>query len=697
MNELLNRLKAHDDAEQGQIILLLAFAMIGLLVAMGLSIDAGFLYARKTQLDRAIEAAALAGVVRLDDPDVKGEDYDSRLSSANVRGMQLLAANRVLVDSTPGIDCDSVDWTTDDYCGKTMAGSVPGSVRYHAEARWEVPTFFMGIMGFAEIPLQSASTAEYMPMVDIFASDTNQYGMLGLANQSMWGRNICTSRGDAYSPLHGNAEKVTDTNDQYGEINGVYTYRVVVPAGYFDKYPSGVRIELYDPDGGNVPDAWMSTTGYRRNGTPFTATCPYGRGEGCTVKTGDSEIPYWFQRMDETEGSSTSCGGTNNNQNYNNSLVFRLFYYSQETDGSLQEVDLAFYLGKLWVSTTDPTNPSGNHPTHYPNSSYTLNNNSASDLYAEARATDMMWVAPGIADADDRMPAFAAGTIPDGGGGTIAGLSSPAEPYVMTEDCETFRSYHYTADVVDASNHEYTAALACSSATNGDFLISEDELVDAYQTSPGVYEFFIQVSSAWGTGENDFDIWAGPSPRDKTEVAAPAYGNARQIYITNELADDNDEVHYADGVAVYAIGHMPMNMIADDAEDMPLAYLGAETTGQQMTVQLWDADTGTEPPIYFYFDSVPLSDWNACFGTVAQCEAQLNAAGVDDDDVNVVSTASQIPLSNAWSTWSFTIPSIEEEPYVNFPGGRLIANYNGGHTDNLTWNISLESRPFLVE
>jgi hypothetical protein len=313
-----------------------------------------------------------------------------------------------------------------------------------------------------------------------------------------------------------------------------------------------------------------------------------------------------------------------------------------------------------------------------------------------------MWVSPGVnppsdPDEDDRMPAFAAGTIPDDTPtGTISGLSSPQEPYVMTEVCSDFQSYHYRSwddGGIDASQHYYTTSTDCEG--NGDFLISEDELADAYQPMLGVYEFFLQVSSAWGTGENDFDIWAGPSPRDQAEGAAPANGNARHIYIVNKRDRDIDTVHYAHGVAIYAVGHMPMNMIAADREDIPIAYMGPETTGQQMTVQLWDADTQTEPPIYFYFDSVPVSDWNACFESTnpayQDCDDVLGSDAVISDD------PANIPRSDGWSTWTFTIPSIEEEPYVNFPGGRLIANYNGGHTDNFTWNISLESRPFLVE
>ena len=71
--------------ERGQILVLLALAMVGLLVAAGLATDAGILFVRRGQLDRAVDAAALAGVTRLN----SSTDAAQALQSANTRGQQL--------------------------------------------------------------------------------------------------------------------------------------------------------------------------------------------------------------------------------------------------------------------------------------------------------------------------------------------------------------------------------------------------------------------------------------------------------------------------------------------------------------------------------------------------------------------------------------------------------------------------------
>ena len=53
------------DDEQGQAIVIIAFAVIALVLFAGLALDAATIYAGQTKLKRAVDAAALAGVVEL--------------------------------------------------------------------------------------------------------------------------------------------------------------------------------------------------------------------------------------------------------------------------------------------------------------------------------------------------------------------------------------------------------------------------------------------------------------------------------------------------------------------------------------------------------------------------------------------------------------------------------------------------------
>jgi len=95
-------MKAHQcraNREEGQSIVILAMAMVGLLVFAGLAVDAGVIYVASVRLARAVDAGALAGVVEL--PYETGTDSaDGRapLTStalADTRAKQFLAANEI--------------------------------------------------------------------------------------------------------------------------------------------------------------------------------------------------------------------------------------------------------------------------------------------------------------------------------------------------------------------------------------------------------------------------------------------------------------------------------------------------------------------------------------------------------------------------------------------------------------------------
>src|SRR5947209_7982382 len=77
------------NAERGQMLVLVAFAMIGLAVATGLALDGGMLLLRKVQLNKAVDAAALAGVTKL----------NQGLDDANTQGQQIMSVNGIMTAS----------------------------------------------------------------------------------------------------------------------------------------------------------------------------------------------------------------------------------------------------------------------------------------------------------------------------------------------------------------------------------------------------------------------------------------------------------------------------------------------------------------------------------------------------------------------------------------------------------------------
>ncbi|HUV72826.1 MAG TPA: Tad domain-containing protein, partial [Anaerolineae bacterium] len=63
------RANPHRRDEQGQAIVVIAFALMALVLFAGLALDAATIYAGQSRLKRAVDAAALAGVIELPSTD----------------------------------------------------------------------------------------------------------------------------------------------------------------------------------------------------------------------------------------------------------------------------------------------------------------------------------------------------------------------------------------------------------------------------------------------------------------------------------------------------------------------------------------------------------------------------------------------------------------------------------------------------
>src|SRR5688572_14922100 len=82
--------RMHRKQESGQTIILMALALVGLLVSTGLAVDGAMLMVRKAQLDRSVDAAALAGVVKVGDVTSLTD-----LASVHAEGQIVMAANGI--------------------------------------------------------------------------------------------------------------------------------------------------------------------------------------------------------------------------------------------------------------------------------------------------------------------------------------------------------------------------------------------------------------------------------------------------------------------------------------------------------------------------------------------------------------------------------------------------------------------------
>jgi uncharacterized repeat protein (TIGR01451 family) len=309
-------------------------------------------------------------------------------------------------------------------------------------------TITMEFLGWDNSCGQGGGAGTCDPYVNLYASQAGTYGLERISNLSIFGPRICTAYGDAYTPLTYDNSGIP--NPWYGELNGVYPFRLYIPDGYESKAQSLtadqnggadtneiLRIEIWDPDCYNDPfpgNQFVITNTI--TGTLVTISNACGsndRREPCTPETGDSQNPYGFVRIDENRGGGSPPGNGDcafpsfYEAGFNTTTEYTLYYYFQRPDGGLERRDLARYTKGGTESDSD---------------------------------TDMLWVSPG-------------GSLP---------WDPPADA-------------DFTPDAGD-----------------GDFEIDlSTETPDIYvNPADGTRSLFLDVRGVEGASENGFDLWAGP-------------------------------------------------------------------------------------------------------------------------------------------------------------------------------------------
>jgi hypothetical protein len=420
------------EREEGQSLVILAMAMVGLLVFAGLAVDAGVIYVTSVRLSRAVDAAALAGVVEL--------PYEASLTSTNLadeRAQQFLAANEIW-------EIPDTDWFN-----SARQSGIFGTYRYAITATHQADLYFLPLVNIDHIRLRDSAAAEYNPLVNMYASQTGNYGLEQTSNLSIFGPDLCTDYGDPYTPRN---------SQWYDELDGVYHFQLNIPGNYEGaaedltrRYNHGadttdiLRVEIWDPDCYNRSNSTLTITN-TVSLLPVTASGPSSRKQPCiivlrdlTPPNNDPQNPFGFLRIDENRGHGAPPGdGTCNEPSsytaaYNTVTEYTLYYYRTRADGSLERRDLARYTKGGADSDSD---------------------------------TDMLWVSP-------------SGSLPD---------DPPADGWAGS-------SYGFTWDTGD-----------------GNFEIDLDSEVPSIYVNPadGTRNLFLDIRGVRGSSENGFDIWAGP-------------------------------------------------------------------------------------------------------------------------------------------------------------------------------------------
>ncbi len=635
--------------EQGQSIVLVTFMMIGLIAFVGIAVDVGFLFARRSQLSKAVDAAALAAVTEV--------EKISELTAADRKAGQFLGANlplsTVLTDTLPDLGVlhfQSDAWEDDDL----------GSFNYTITATWPVEQYFLKVIGRDFTRITASATAAYFPTTDIYASRRVEDGALASSNQAVFGPEICSRFGDPFSPFTPNwAESYLDSPNEYTGLHA-YNYRILIPPDYPHDI---IRVELFDPDSINRlnESATVTHTLPAINlGEPETETlsCSASDINPCIIDTGERRLglpaddvnSWWFIRIDENREAPCGNYGYYNPEG-NTQTQYDLYYLAQQNDGTIISIPLAQYIGQVGDNVRD----TGNHQT------------------------DMRWVSPGGRPAFDR-PAAVAAAWP--------GVDVPATPGIGIETFEVSLS-------TDLAN-----------------ILVDGETGNRY--------LYLDVTAISGASENGFEIWAGPPDYVDT---VPGEVNARNVHIIN-----NPGSHSSSGLTVFGQSNLPMNSnvgidsdcdSADrllippapecNAVDIPLLYVPPEFAGGTILVSLFDSDSGSQPPVTFYFDSIAEVDWSMRFAASSDANNDPDAAYWAVQGITDITGRCRLgSCQNVWVNPPYAIPIPILDPDLcqadpgnqnvctPFVGGRLVTRYIGGKDDTYGWMIRLQGLPFLV-
>jgi hypothetical protein len=641
--------------QKGQSIVLIALMMVAIIAFVGIAVDVGFIFARGSQLQSAIDSAALAGVVELSGWTPGNTTLEG---AARTKSAQFLNANNMPVSVTNSINITN----------NVRVNNTPlGATQYAVTATWPVETFFLKVIGFREpINLTRSATAAIFSLADIYVSRRVEDGVLSTSNQGIFGPSSCTHMGDPYSPV----------NSPWASGLYTYTYRIYIPQDYNHDV---VRVELFDPDSINNTSndflIFRSAIATNVGGLPSTdqrscANQPGGSqypSQPCLIRTDelglvsddpsdvpyielDQVNPYWFVRIDENRRGPGSDGITCVTPNtydarYNTQTSYTLAYFAQTVTGGIAPIPLVTYFGQ----TGDGVRDSGDH------------------------RTDMRWVSPGAVNPFSPV---------DAPPGVTSVPVTSLQPGVDSFEIDL------TTDVPNM-------------------------VVDQ---STGARYLYLYVTAISGFSENGFEIWAGPpiytdgDPNNAADV--PSEVNARNLRILN-----NPGSHSSEGVTVYGSGNLPMNSNFSNPVDIPLIYVGPDMIGQTLQVRMFDSDAGAEPPVIFYFDSIAFTpDDDDLLGYDPERTDWAMAFGVTDENGDLVDDPDGVPAgerclpgncNNKWviPAYNITVPgNLDSCDYENptmddctpFFGGRLTVRYDGGFADTYGWEITVEGLPYLV-
>jgi hypothetical protein len=281
----------------GVVVVFVALSLVMLLGMAGIAVDLSRLYLQRAKAQRAADAAALAGAVRM------AQGYNK--TTADVAAQNLAANNGY--DTTKGATL-------------TTTYPVPNNPNWYKVSLSKPETlFFMGLFGFHTKQIGATATALYEQPVEIDITGGNtSYGATGRMNLSVYGADAYKQHGDAYSPKWLDSYSAAfipgassgDPNPDYTPDG--YDFTINIPNNYssLNNGSTDVTVEIFDPDsynsGGNNANGTQRVDEIRSaftSGAPTATTTVYTL--YYTNGTADTSDDIQIATKSYSNGSST--------------------------------------------------------------------------------------------------------------------------------------------------------------------------------------------------------------------------------------------------------------------------------------------------------------------------------------------------------------------------------------------------------
>src|SRR5437588_813083 len=217
---------------RGNVLVLTAFLMTGMIAVLAFAIDLGYAYSARTELQRSADAAAIAAAWELIDRNGKpGTETTSGLTTnAKTIAAQFAGLNHVCAD-TPALASGDVTVgymanpsSPGDSLVTPPTGKLPNAVQVQVQKTTDqngaVPFFFAKVLGYTQTSMQAQATAAFVSSFSGFQmpKDGTNLGILPYAlDEGTW--NNLTTAGTGNYSYNTNSKTVTSGGDGVKEVN----------------------------------------------------------------------------------------------------------------------------------------------------------------------------------------------------------------------------------------------------------------------------------------------------------------------------------------------------------------------------------------------------------------------------------------------------------------------------------------------